>query len=103
MDQKFRKHVFVCLNQSEKNPENCCAPKGAHEVLDALKLKLKSMNLYENIRINKAGCLSTCSQGLSLVIYPQGIWYGHVTLDDVDEIIEKSLIRDEVIERLRIT
>jgi len=29
------------------------------------------------------------------------VWYAHVTLADVDEIVERTLLRGEVVERLR--
>jgi (2Fe-2S) ferredoxin len=37
-----------------------------------------------------------------MVIYPQGIWYGHVTEKDLDAIIEKTLLQDEIIDHLHI-
>ena len=35
-----------------------------------------------------------------IVVYPENIWYAGVTLDDVDEILEKTVMRGEIIERL---
>ena len=37
-----------------------------------------------------------------MVIYPDGIWYGHVTKDDIHEIIDRTIIHGEVIQRLLI-
>jgi (2Fe-2S) ferredoxin len=34
--------------------------------------------------------VDTCAWGPVVVIYPQGIWYGKVTCDDVDAIIESA-------------
>ena len=36
------------------------------------------------------------------MIYPEGIWYGDVTVADVPEIIERTIVNGEVIERLLI-
>jgi (2Fe-2S) ferredoxin len=36
------------------------------------------------------------------VVYPDGVWYGRVTLDDVNEIIESHLIGGKPVERLRV-
>jgi (2Fe-2S) ferredoxin len=38
---------------------------------------------------------------VSIVVYPQGAWYAGVTLADVDEIVERTLRRGEIVERLR--
>ena len=42
----------------------------------------------------------TCATGPMIVVYPENIWYAGVTLDDVDEILEKTVMRGEIIERL---
>lgn len=54
------------------------------------------------IRANKAGCLDQCELGVSVVVYPDGVWYGRVTLEDVNEIIESHLIAGKPVERLRV-
>ncbi len=28
-----------------------------------------------NIRVQKSGCLSNCENGVSCVVYPEGVWY----------------------------
>jgi len=52
------------------------------------------------VRVNKAGCLDQCARGVTCVVYPEAVWYGGVTLDDVDEIIERHLVGGEPVERL---
>ena len=32
------------------------------------------------VRANKAGCLDQCEHGPTVVVYPEAVWYGHVTL-----------------------
>jgi (2Fe-2S) ferredoxin len=56
--------------------------------------------LKGKIRANKSGCLDACEMGATLVIYPNNIWYTHVSIDDVEEIFETSVINDSVVERL---
>jgi (2Fe-2S) ferredoxin len=36
------------------------------------------------------------------VIYPEGIWYGGVAKEDIPEIIDRTILRGEVIQRLLI-
>jgi len=43
------------------------------------------------VRANRAGCLDQCELGPTVVIYPQQIWYGKVTLDDVERIIDETV------------
>ena len=43
------------------------------------------------VRVNSAGCLDRCELGPSMVIYPEGVWYGYRTAEDIDEILETHL------------
>lgn len=54
------------------------------------------------MRVNNAGCLDACAFGVAVVIYPDGIWYGGVRKEDVREIVERTILNGEVIERLLI-
>ena len=51
--------------------------------------------------MNAAGCLDQCLQGPTVVIYSEGIWYQVKTKEDAAEIIERHILRGEVVERLR--
>ena len=66
-----------------------------------MKEEIQKRQLVGKIRINKSGCLGQCSKGISIVVYPEGVWYGHVTKEDVAEIVEKHLVGNEPVERLR--
>lgn len=97
----FERHLFVCINEREAgDPRGCCASKGAVDVAKALKLKAYELGLKRVVRVNKAGCLDQCARGTTIVVYPEGVWYGGVTLDDVDEIVERHLVGGEPVERL---
>lgn len=44
--------------------------------------------------------MNTCELGPSVVVYPEGIFYGKVQLDDVEEIVNEHLINNRVVKRL---
>ena len=54
------------------------------------------------VRANTAGCLDACEHGITIVIYPDSIWYGHVKKQDIPEIIDRTILNGEVIQRLLI-
>jgi len=100
---RFQRHVFVCINEREPgHPKGCCHEKGSPEIRRLLKAELKRRGLSSIVRANTSGCLDACEFGISMVIYPEGIWYGGIKESDVPEIVEKTIIGGEVIERLLI-
>lgn len=99
----YAHHVFVCTN--ERAPENRrgdCVRRGALEVLAAFKDAVKAGGFPGTVRAQKAGCLDNCEYGATVVVYPDGIWYGRVTPDDVPEIVQQHLKEGKPVERLMI-
>jgi len=100
-DQRFERHLFVCVNvRDESNPRGCCSGKGSEAIAKALKMKAYEHGLKGRVRVNKAGCLDACEEGVSAVLYPEGVWYRGITLEDVDELVERTLLKGEIVERL---
>jgi (2Fe-2S) ferredoxin len=98
----YEKHVFVCINRREPgNPKGDCGSKGGDEVRDEFKRLLHEKGLKGRIRANAAGCLDQCARGVSVVVYPEQVWYGGVKASDVAEIIDQHLVGGVAVERLR--
>jgi (2Fe-2S) ferredoxin len=101
--KRFEKHIFVCENKRpEGHPKGCCADKNSIEVRALFKNRLKQLGLSTEIRANASGCLDACEHGVTVVVYPDQVWYGGVTIDDVEEIIQQHLINNRPIDRLKI-
>jgi (2Fe-2S) ferredoxin len=99
----YEKHVFICTNRRDSsNPKGSCAAKGSEQVRERFKKELSERGLKGRMRANAAGCLDQCEHGCTVVVYPEQVWYGHVTPDDVNEIVEEHLLADRPVERLRL-
>jgi (2Fe-2S) ferredoxin len=99
----FTHHIFVCCNQrSPGHRRGCCDPDGGERLRNAFKAEIQARELGPLVRANKSGCLEQCEHGPTVAIYPQEIFYGHVTVDDVPRIIEQTVIKGEVIPELQI-
>ncbi len=97
------RHVFVCENERDpQSPKGCCAARGAREVRSRLKRLAHEADLRGKVRINSAGCLDQCEHGVTLVVYPEAVWYGHVRPEDVDEIFREHVLGGRPVERLRL-
>ena len=65
-----------------------------------VKVCLQEHAGHDEIHLKKSGCHGFCEIGPLVAIEPLGVLYTHVHVEDCDEIIEKTVLRDEVIERL---
>ncbi|MBS1853047.1 MAG: (2Fe-2S) ferredoxin domain-containing protein [Acidobacteria bacterium] len=100
---KFEKHIFVCGNvRPAGHPRGCCDPAAKAELQVLFKQKLAEHGLKGRIRANQAGCLDQCEHGPTVVVYPEGVWYGQVTPGDVDEIVQSHILSGKPVERLRL-
>jgi len=99
----YKKHIFICEHMRDKDsPKGCCGRKNGAAIKVLMKRKLAAKGIHKMYRANSSGCLGACEHGVTIVIYPQAIWYGHIQDSDIDEIIEKTILNDEVVERLLI-
>jgi len=96
-------HVFFCTNQRDDGRPSC-EDCGAAAARAYMKQRCKDLGIsgVGRVRVNTAGCLDRCEKGPVIVVYPQGTWYTYVDNTDLDEIIERHLMRDEVVSRLLI-
>ncbi len=100
---RFRHHVFICENlRPDGDQRGSCTARGSAELRQAFKDELARRGLKGEVRANGAGCLDACSHGPSVVVYPEGVWYGQVRPEDVAEIVERHLVGGQPVERLRL-
>ena len=95
MPKVFRKQVFCCTTEGEGK----CATKGGVEVWQRFKQEVATRGLADII-VTRVGCTGQHPTGPTVIIHPDGLWYQHVTPDDVPEIIEQHLLGGQPVERL---
>jgi len=99
----FTHHIFVCGNVRDPgHRRGCCDPEGGQALRTAFKKELDAAGFGRLARANHAGCLDQCEHGPTVVIYPQGIWYGRVKIGDVARIVAKTVVGGEVLNDLAI-
>ncbi len=72
-----------------------CSKKGLN-----VQIQLEKEVSHEGIGIKKSGCNGFCELGPLIKIMPMGWLYLRCTLDDCEEIVEKTVMAGEPIERL---
>ena len=76
-----RTHILVCTGAG-------CIASGALEVSDAIRKNLSRRGLDEEVKVVETGCLGPCVVGPVAAIYPDGVFYQNVKVDDVVETFE---------------
>ncbi len=98
------KQVVICGGSG-------CVAGGSLKVYDRMKQLMEERGLRvdvvlqheshdESVGLKHSGCHGFCQMGPLMRIEPMGLLYIKVTVDDCEEIVEKTILNDEVIDRL---
>ena len=104
-----RRQVLICagtgciaggsLNIYDKLKEEC-QRRGLNVHVGLLREDETPETKSDDINLKRSGCHGFCEMGPLLQIEPDGILYTHVQVSDCDEIIDKTLLKGELVERL---
>ena len=105
--EKLRKDILAKKDPKRLAIAACvstgCQALGVQKVLEAFDKEIKKQGLEGKVEIKETGCLGFCEKGPRIVIYPEEIYYFQVKATDVPEIVSKTLINKEIVERLLYT
>jgi len=93
MAQRYRADVLVCGCPA-------CTKAGALEVRPALGEEVKRRGLADEIRVVETGSRGFCFMGPIVIVQPEGILYCQVQSADVPELVEETLVKGRIVERL---
>ncbi|SHE45094.1 NAD(P)-dependent iron-only hydrogenase diaphorase component flavoprotein [Tissierella praeacuta DSM 18095] len=85
-------HILVCGGTG-------CHSGGGDKIKDLIEEKINEKGLGEEIQVVLTGCFGLCESGPNIVVYPEGVFYSHVTLEDVEEIVEEHIIKGHIVKR----
>lgn len=100
---KLKHHVFVCtscrLNGQQKG---MCHSKNSVDIVSKFIELLEENDMSGEVMINNTGCFGICDKGPVAVVYPEGIWYGNLSEDCVEKIVEEHLVKGLPVEEYMI-
>lgn len=100
----YEVHVFCCVNERPPtHRRGCCASKNAERLANYMCRRAMVTAAQRRLRINLSGCLNLCEYGPTMVIYPEGVWYHYDNEADIEEILERHVIRGQRVQRLLLT
>ena len=88
-----KRHIVLCGGTG-------CLSSNSMEIKEKFEKLLEEKGLSDKTTVNIVGCFGFCSQGPFVKIYPEDTLYRMVSIDDVEEIIEKDIVGGEIVERL---
>ncbi len=89
----YRANVLTCGGTG-------CTASGSEGVLEALHKEIARRGLATEVRLIQTGCRGFCAMGPVVMIYPEGIFYCLVRPEDVPLLVEETLVKGRVVERL---
>jgi len=87
--------VYVCFGTG-------CLANGSMDVFNEIEKNIENLNLDISVKtiIKSTGCNGLCEKGPVVKIEPDGISYFKVKASDAEEIVKKTILKGEVINRL---
>jgi len=100
---KPKYHIFVCTScRINGQQKGYCHTKGSVDIVTKFMEEVEDRDLGGEVMITNTGCFGICNDGPIVVVYPQGVWYGAVSEEDVEEIIESHIENGKIVKRLLI-
>lgn len=89
-----RAHIIIAMDSHT-------IAQGARSVKDALIRELALAGLSSEVKVVESGSLGIYNKGVVLVLFPDGVYYAGVKIEDVSEIISEHLLKGRIVERLQ--
>jgi len=85
----FSRHVLIC-----RGPR--CSARGSGEMRRAFDEALDVRGLdSDEVLVTVTGCLYPCNRAPVAAVYPDNVWYGRLTADRVERVIDLHLVGGE--------
>ena len=89
----FRSNVLVCGGTG-------CTSSNSEQIIEKLQEEIKAQGLEKEVNVIRTGCFGLCALGPIMVVYPEGVFYSRVTVEDVPEIVSEHLLKGRIVKRL---
>ena len=77
-----------------------CSSSNSQALIDELNRELEEKGLAGEVQVIKTGCFGLCALGPVVIVYPEGCFYSHVTVEDIPEIVEEHILKGRIVTRL---
>ena len=78
----------------------CGQASGSLQIIDAVNQELEKKGLKDRVEVKVTGCHGFCQLEPNLIVYPEEIFYKNLKPQDVPQIVEKSILGNEIVSSL---
>ncbi|HUV74015.1 MAG TPA: NADH-quinone oxidoreductase subunit NuoF [Anaerolineae bacterium] len=77
-----------------------CRALGSEGVFGALESEIKKQGMDDQVTLKMTGCPGFCEKGPLVLVLPEGLSYQGVKVEDVPDLVSKTLVGGEIVESL---
>ncbi|MBQ3079071.1 MAG: NAD(P)H-dependent oxidoreductase subunit E, partial [Clostridia bacterium] len=89
----FRSTILICGGTG-------CTSSGSAKLYERFEQLLAENGLDKEVKLVKTGCFGLCAAGPVVIVYPEGAFYSHVKVENVDEIVSEHLVKGRIVSHL---
>ena len=86
----YRSQVLICTGTG-------CSSSNSPAIIKRFEECIKNAGLENEIKVVRTGCFGLCENGPICIVYPEGAFYSHIKVDDVERIVSEHLVKGRVV------
>ena len=92
-ETKYKKQILVCGGTG-------CTSSGSNKLIDEFYAQLEAHGIKDEVQVVRTGCFGLCELGPIVIVYPEGVFYAHCEVENVQRVVEEHIIGGNVIDEL---
>ena len=77
-----------------------CQSSKSLKIKEKIEALIKEKGIEDKVSIVTTGCHGLCALGPVMQVYPEGMFYTNIKLDDVEKIVEEHLVKGNPVKEL---
>jgi NADH dehydrogenase (quinone) len=86
----YRSQVLICTGTG-------CSSSNSPAIRKRFEECIRNAGLENEIKVVRTGCFGLCENGPICIVYPEGAFYSHIKVDDVERIVSEHLVKGRVV------
>ena len=86
----YRSQVLICTGTG-------CSSSNSPAIIKRFEECIRNAGLENEIKVVRTGCFGLCENGPICIVYPEGAFYSHIKVDDVERRVREHLVKGRVV------